>query len=215
MQMKTKTFSVGMFSTNCHVVFCHVTGKAVIIDPGSDEQQETERILKFIDENALKPTLVINTHGHPDHTCGNATFKKAFNIPILVHKKDEHMFGMHGKAIAQSLGFSNCSPQADRYLEDGNVVSFGNENLKVIHTPGHTCGSICLLGQNEIFTGDTLFAGSIGRTDFPESSEKDMTQSLKKLASLPDCLAVFPGHGPTTTMGEEKQSNPFLTALFQ
>lgn len=213
--MKTKTFSVGMFCTNCHVVFCHDTGETVIIDPGVDEQQETEKILKFINENALRPELVINTHGHPDHTCGNGTFKKAFNIPILVHKKDEHMFGMHGKAIAQSLGFSDCSPQADRYLEDGNVVSFGNENLKVIHTPGHTDGSICLLGQNEIFTGDTLFAGSIGRTDFPESSEKDMTQALKKLARLPDCLAVFPGHGPTTTMGEEKRSNSFLNALFQ
>lgn len=213
--MKTKTFSVGMFCTNCHVVFCHDTGEAVIIDPGSDEQQETEGILKFINENALRPELVINTHGHPDHTCGNGTFKKAFNIPILVHKKDEHMFGMHGKAIAQSLGFSDCSPRADRYLEDGNIVSFGNENLKVIHTPGHTRGSICLLNQNEIFTGDTLFAGSIGRTDFPESSEKDMTQSLKKLARLPDRLAVFPGHGPTTTMGEEKRSNPFLIALFQ
>jgi glyoxylase-like metal-dependent hydrolase (beta-lactamase superfamily II) len=213
--METKTFTIGMFCTNCHVVFCHDTSEAIIIDPGSDEQHETERILKFIDENALKPTLVINTHGHPDHTCGNGTFKKAFNIPILVHKKDEHMFGMHGKAIARSLGFSNCSPQADRYLEDGNIVNFGNENLKVIHTPGHTKGSICLLGHDEIFTGDTLFAGSIGRTDFPESSEKDMPQSLKKLARLPDSLAVFPGHGPTTTLSKEKQSNPFLTALLQ
>jgi glyoxylase-like metal-dependent hydrolase (beta-lactamase superfamily II) len=210
MQMKTKTFSVGVFCTNCHVVFCHDTGEAVIIDPGSDEQQETERILKFIDENALKPTLVINTHGHPDHTCGNATFKKAFNIPILVHKKDEHMFGMHGKAIAQSLGFSNCSPQADRYLGDGNVVSFGNENLKVIHTPGHTCGSICLLGQNEIFTGDTLFAGSIGRVDFPESSPQQMQTSLAKLSLLPDRLTTYPGHGPSTTIGKEKAHNPFL-----
>jgi glyoxylase-like metal-dependent hydrolase (beta-lactamase superfamily II) len=120
------------------------------------------------------------------------------------------MFGMHGKAIAQSLGFSNCSPQADRYLKDGNMVSFGNENLKVIHTPGHTCGSICLLGQNEIFTGDTLFAGSIGRVDFPESSPQQMQTSLAKLSLLPDCLTTYPGHGPSTTIGKEKAHNPFL-----
>jgi glyoxylase-like metal-dependent hydrolase (beta-lactamase superfamily II) len=112
--------------------------------------------------------------------------------------------------IAKFFGFNSSSPSADNLLKDGDYVKFGKIALKVMHTPGHSPGSISLIGENEVFTGDTLFAGSIGRTDLPQSSESDMKESLKKLANLPDDLRVYPGHGPTTTIGEEKRSNPFL-----
>jgi glyoxylase-like metal-dependent hydrolase (beta-lactamase superfamily II) len=120
------------------------------------------------------------------------------------------MLGTLGKVIAKFFGFNSSSPSADNLLKDGDYVKFGKIALKVMHTPGHSPGSISLIGENEVFTGDTLFAGSIGRTDLPQSSESDMKESLKKLATLPEDFRVYPGHGPTTTIGEEKRSNPFL-----
>jgi glyoxylase-like metal-dependent hydrolase (beta-lactamase superfamily II) len=152
----------------------------------------------------------VNTHGHPDHTCGNGIIKEKFHIPILIHKDDAHMLGDLGKNIARFLGFNNSSPPADIPLHDSDLVKFGRITLKIMHTPGHSPGSISLLGEKEVFTGDTLFAGSIGRTDLPQSSEADMKLSLRKLVNLPNNFAVYPGHGPTTTIEEEKRCNPFL-----
>jgi glyoxylase-like metal-dependent hydrolase (beta-lactamase superfamily II) len=120
------------------------------------------------------------------------------------------MLGRLGRVIAKFAGFENSSPSADALLKDGDIISFGKITLKVMHTPGHSPGSISLVGQKEVFTGDTLFAGSIGRTDIPRGSVLDIKESLRKLACLPDDFKVYPGHGPTTTIGEEKRSNPFL-----
>jgi hydroxyacylglutathione hydrolase len=208
--MNVRMFTVGAFSTNCYVASCRQTREAVIIDPGFDSKSEAKRILKFIDENALTIKSVLNTHGHPDHTCGNGITKEKFHAPILIHEYDAHMLGESAKGIGRFFGFENSSPPADVLLHDGDLVRFGKTILHVIHTPGHSSGSISLLGAKEVFTGDTLFLGSIGRTDFPESSEQDMKTSLKKLATLPDDLVAYPGHGPTTTVGEEKHNNPFL-----
>ena len=205
-----KTFAVGMFQTNCHTISCQNTQESIIIDPGFDDQYTTQNIIDFIDKNALQIKLIINTHGHPDHTCGNNILKERFNIPILIHKNDAHLLGETGKTIAETFGFKTYSPPADKLLEDGNLIKFGKETLKVLHTPGHSRGSTSLVGENEVFTGDTLFAGSIGRTDFPESSNLQMQQSLQKLKALPDHFTVYPGHGPATTIGEEKRSNPFM-----
>jgi len=211
--MIVHTFIMGMFSTNCYVAACEETAEAIIIDPGFDTADEAEKICKFISENNLIPRYIVNTHGHPDHTCGNGTMKRKLNVPILIHEHDGHMLGETGKRISEYFGFKDSSPQADILLHDTDMIRFGKTALKVIHTPGHSRGSISLLGEKEIFTGDTLFAGSIGRTDFPESSEQDMQQSLNKLAHLPNTLIVYPGHGPRTTIGEEKNSNPFLQYL--
>jgi len=213
MVMIVQMFTVGGLLTNCYVVDCEKTKEAIIIDPGFDDRFETEKIFRFIDEKTLTIKFVLNTHGHPDHTCGNRIVKEKFHAPILIHEYDAPMLGKSGKRNADFLSFDVSSPQADRLLRDGDLVKFGGITLKVMHTPGHTRGSISLLGESEIFTGDTLFSSSIGRADFPESSEVDMRFSLKKLAGLSDHLVVYPGHGPTTTIGEEKRSNPFLQWL--
>jgi len=208
--MIVKALAVGGFLTNCYVACCEQTKEAIVVDPGFDEGLEAERLFKLISGSVLTVKLIVNTHGHPDHTCGNGIVKDRFPVPILIHEYDAHMLGKTGRRTATQFGFENTSPPADRLLRDGDLITFGKVTLKIIHTPGHSRGSISLLGEKEIFTGDTLFAGSIGRVDFPESSEADMSSSLKSLAHLPDQLVVYPGHGPTTMLGEEKRSNPFL-----
>jgi hydroxyacylglutathione hydrolase len=209
--MRVQLFTVGRFLTNCYVAGCGKTKEAIIIDPGFDNKYEAEKIFEFLKVNALTLKFIANTHGHPDHTCGNRMVKKKFAVPILIHEHDAYMLAEDGRGIARFLDFQSYSPPADVLLHDGDIIKFGKLALKVLHTPGHSRGSVSLIGEKDIFTGDTLFAGSIGRTDFPESSEKDIMISLrKKLATLPDYFIVHPGHGPTTTIGEEKRSNPFL-----
>jgi len=208
--MTIQMFTVGKLFTNCYIVACPETKEAIIIDPGFESVSEAEKVFKFIEEKALKPKFVVNTHGHPDHICGNGLVKGKFQTPILIHEKDAFMLGRLGRVIAKFAGFENSSPSADALLKDGDIISFGKINLKVMHTPGHSPGSISLVGKKEVFTGDTLFAGSIGRTDIPRGSVLDIKESLRKLACLPDDFKVYPGHGPTTTIGEEKRSNPFL-----
>ena len=211
--MIVRMFTVGRFFTNCYVVSCDQKKEAIIIDPGFDDQNDTSKVYKFINENALTLKFIINTHGHPDHTCGNGTVKERFHVPILIHEHDAHMLGKSGNRIAEFFSFENSSPPADTRLHNGDLVEFGKTTLKVMHTPGHSRGGISLLGEKEVFSGDTLFAGSIGRMDFPESSELEMRLSLRELANLPDHFVVYPGHGPTTTISEEKRSNPFLQSL--
>jgi glyoxylase-like metal-dependent hydrolase (beta-lactamase superfamily II) len=210
MVMLIQTIVVGMFFTNCYVVACDRTKEAIIIDPGFANDLEAKRSFEFIEKNGLKLRFIVNTHGHPDHTCGNGTVKDRYHVPILVHECDAHMLGESGRKTAAYFGFENSSPEADTLLHEEDLVKFGCLNLRVIHTPGHSRGSISLLGENECFTGDTLFEGSIGRTDFPESSEEDMMLSLRKLMSLVDNLVIYTGHGPRTTIADEKRNNPFL-----
>lgn len=210
--MEIHHFTVGSLFTNCYLILCQKTKEAAIIDPGFDRQNEAEKILKTIQEHSLKMKYIINTHGHPDHTCGNNIVKQKFNTPILIHENDAPMLGEKSR-ITQFFGFTTPSPEADTLLHDGDTIQIGETILRVMHTPGHTQGSISLLGEKEVFTGDTLFMGSIGRTDFPESSNKAMQLSLKKLAHLPNHFIIYPGHGPTTTIGEEKATNPFLQQL--
>jgi len=200
--MLIETFTVGALSTNCYVVNCQQTKEAIVIDPGLDFSSEAEQIFDYITEGTLKVKLIVNTHGHPDHIGGDAIFQKKYNVPICIHKYDAPFIeGLEiGKFPAAVL------------LEDDSLIKFGIESLRVMHTPGHTPGSICLLGERLVFTGDTLFAGGIGRTDFPEGSDADMRLSLQKLLRLPDYFLVYPGHGPTSIMGEEKRVNPFLNS---
>lgn len=209
-KMIIQMFVVGKLLTNCYIAACPDTREAIIIDPGFENPNEAAEIFNFVEEKSLKLKFTVNTHGHPDHICGNGIVKEQFNTPILIHERDAFMLGALGKVVAKLFGFKNSSPPADILLKDGDTVKFGNLTLKVMHTPGHSPGSMCLLGEGEVFTGDTLFAGSIGRTDLPQGSEKDMKNSLEKLKSLPDHFKVYPGHGPPTTIGEEKKSNPFL-----
>jgi hydroxyacylglutathione hydrolase len=198
--MIIETFTVGMLSTNCYVVSCQETKETIVIDPGLDYSSEAEQIFGYVDEGELKVKLIVNTHGHPDHIRGDSILKKKYGVPVCIHPKDAHLIG----------DLDAIAPPSNILLKDEDTVSFGNVTLKVIHTPGHTPGGISLVGENLVFTGDTLFAGSIGRTDFPEGSNSDMGRSLKKLLSLPDSFIVYPGHGSPSTIGRERRDNPFL-----
>jgi glyoxylase-like metal-dependent hydrolase (beta-lactamase superfamily II) len=198
--MLIETFTVGMLSTNCYVVNCQETRGAIVIDPGLDFSSEAKPIFDYIDEAKLTVKFIVNTHGHPDHVKGDAIFQKKYNVPICIHPNDAHFIKR----------LENSKFPANVLLKDGDSVKFGNEFLKVMHTPGHTQGSISLVGEKLVFSGDTLFAGGIGRTDFPGGSTSDMRLSLQKLVRLPDYFLVYPGHGATSMIGEEKRGNPFL-----
>lgn len=211
--MEIRSFTVGALATNCYVVSCPHTLEAIIIDPGFDSKLDAQRVHRYILEKRLKPLYIVNTHGHPDHTCGNAEAKRWGNVKLLIHEADAYMLGASGEAYAQRLGFNCSSPQADLQLREGDVLSFGRVTFRVMHTPGHSPGSILLVGGLKVFSGDTLFAGSIGRTDLPGGSERDMTESLRRILSLPDESAIYPGHGPSTTLHREKRVNPFLSGL--
>ena len=191
--MNVKCFKVGWLSTNCYVVSCPQTKQAAIIDPGLESKPEADQILNYMKQNSLKVKYIINTHAHPDHISGNEAMKKETGAPILIFEQSaEHI-------------------NADQKLCDKDTLQIGNIKLKVLHTPGHTPDGICLVGAGVVFTGDSLFAGAIGRTDFPGGSFSDLMNSIKiKLLTLPDNLIVYPGHESFSTIGDEKKYNPFL-----
>ena len=170
--MLVETFMVGRLSTNCYIASSQETKEAILIDPGLDFSYEAKPIFNFIDSAKLKVTFIVNTHGHDDHVKGNALFQQKLNVPICIHTLD-----------APYLDASDTKFPANVLLEEGSLIKVGDETLKVLHTPGHTRGSICLVGDKLVFTGDTLFAGGIGRTDFAGGSMSDMRASLKKLTS--------------------------------
>ncbi len=209
--MILKMFTFGMYLTNCYVVGCEETKEAIVIDPGFDRDREAKEVLNFIEQNDLHVKYIVNTHGHADHTAGNGIIKKATGAPILIHEDDAIMLTTVAKTLSRVFGLRVTSPPADRTLQDGNVIQVGRTKLVVLHTPGHSRGGISLLGDKVVFAGDTLFAGSIGRTDFPGASFEEIIHSIKtKLVTLPDHFKAYPGHGPPTTIGEEKKHNPFL-----
>jgi len=209
--MIVEMFTVGSLLTNCYVVVCEQTKDSIIIDPAFASPDEAESIFSFIQESNSRLKIAINTHGHPDHTCGNGIVKEKTHVPIMIHELDAHLLGKKGEKLTKEiLGRIVHCPPPDAVLHDGQLVTFGKTALRVIHAPGHSRGGILLLGEKEVFTGDTLFAGSIGRTDYPGSSAEEMRASLRKLKALPDPLIVYPGHGPATTIGAEKSHNPFL-----
>jgi len=212
--MITKMFTVGALYTNCYVVGCNETKEALIIDPGFDTELVAKRILREADQLELQIKYIVNTHGHPDHIAGNGIVKKMTSAPILIHEYDAPMLTRATENLTMLFGLRTASlPPADRILHNGDAIKVGEVMLRVLHTPGHTRGSISILGNDVVFTGDTLFAGSIGRTDLPDSSPKEIMSSLKKLTILPDHIKVYAGHGPASTIGEEKKSNPFLQNL--
>lgn len=208
--MIVKMLTLGTLYTNCYIVSCIETKEALIIDPGFEEKKDAEKVLKEVKQQELHIKYVVNTHGHPDHIGGNRIIKEATNALLLIHEYDAPMLTGPTENLSMLLRLHAMSPPADKTLHEGDLIRFGKTTLKVLHTPGHSKGSISLLGDDAVFTGDTLFAGSIGRYDLPSASYKEIMHSIKRLATLPEHVKVYPGHGPTSTIGKEKNSNPFL-----
>ena len=204
--MFLKILAVGPIQANSIVLGCEETRTGVVIDPGG----EVPRILKVLQGAGLSLKYILNTHGHFDHVGGNQELKAATGAPILIHADDAPMLSQLA-ASARNFGLTvENSPAPDQYIQDGETISFGNLSLKVLHTPGHTPGGISLAMDEVVFVGDTLFAGSIGRTDFPGGDYDTLINSIQqKLFALNDNVVVFTGHGPQTTIGREKRTNPF------
>jgi hydroxyacylglutathione hydrolase len=202
-----KTLVVGPIQANCFILGHEETREAAVIDPGD----EAQRILATLRQDQLTLKTIINTHGHFDHVGGNRALKEATGAPILIHSGDAPMLAqLANSAAAWGMQVEN-SPAPDRLLEDGDEIGFGDLTLRVIHTPGHSPGGIALFTPGHLFVGDTLFAGSIGRTDFPGGDYGTLIQSVRqRLFTLGDEVQVYPGHGPATTLGREKQFNPFF-----
>ncbi len=206
--MIIKDLVVGPIMANCYILGCEETREAVVIDPGD----EAERILMSLAEEKLNLKYIINTHGHFDHVGANRELKAATNADILIHAKDEPMLAQLANA-ARGFGLDGVenSPPADRTIDDGDKITFGNITLNVIHMPGHSQGGVALYTDAIVFVGDSLFAGSIGRTDLPGGDYYILISSIKdKLFQLPDETVVYTGHGPRTTIKQEKMANPFV-----
>ncbi len=205
--MILKTLALGPIMANCYIVGCDRTREAAVIDPGD----EPDRVLMALAEEKLTVKYILNTHGHFDHVGGNNRMKKATGAELIIHAADAPMLDSLNTA-ASSFGLTaENSPPPDRTVDEGDRIAFGDIAMKVIHTPGHSPGGISFHSDGVVFVGDTLFAGSIGRTDFPGGDFNTLIASVKnKLFPLGDDTKVYTGHGPATTIAQEKQSNPFL-----
>jgi len=205
-----KALTVGPLETNCYILGDEKSKEAIVIDPGGDFK-EIEEQLK---ESKLKIKYIVLTHGHFDHTGALAQLKKATGAEVLIHAEDASMLSPAGQAQPFSMESGAVACTADRTTEEGDKIKFGQYSLEVLHTPGHTPGGISLLIDKMIFVGDTLFCGSIGRTDLPGGSFERLIDSIKrKLLTNGDDYMIYPGHGPASTIGEERRNNPFLTEV--
>jgi len=208
--MKIVVIPVTPYQQNCSLVICEQTKTAAIVDPGG----EIERILTAVKNHQVNVDKIILTHGHLDHVGGTEALAENLSVPIIGPEKEDAFWLEQLEAQSTMFGF----PKADsflptQWLEEGEVVAVGNIKLKVLHIPGHTPGHVALFDQlsKQIIVGDILFNGAIGRSDFPRGNHAQLISGIKqKLLTLPDETVVFPGHGPTTTIGREKISNPYL-----
>ena len=210
--MIVKKLIVGLLQANCYLLADEDARRVAIIDPGGDG----EKISTAIEREGWEPEVLIDTHGHIDHIAANAFLKKKYGVPLLIHEGDAPMISDPALNLAiPGLGEVDFIPP-DRLLNDGDEIGVGSLRLQVIATPGHSLGGVSLLaprtdGPDVVFTGDTLFAGGVGRTDFPGGSMGVLLDSIRnRLLILPDETIVCPGHGPDSTIGREKESNQFL-----
>ncbi len=209
--MILKQLQLGVDKVFCYILACEESHEAVVIDPCGEE----EKLLALIQELQLNILFIVNTHCHPDHTCGNKVIKEATQALIVRHEADEFLLhDQEAKEYFNRQGFSP-SPPADRIVHDGDQLAFGNYTLRIIHTPGHSPGSICLYVDGNLFTGDSLFVGAAGRVDVPGGDFTTLLESLSgKIAVLPDETIIWPGHdygdSITSTVGREKKENPYL-----
>jgi len=211
MKMLIEQLEVGNFAVFSYILGCRETGEGIVVDPAA----EVNRILKICESQKItKIKYIINTHCHADHAGGNRKLKETTGAEIVIHQDDAERLANPADFILQIF---NCeaSPPPDKIVQEGERIAFGKEHLKVIHTPGHTPGGICLYTPGYVITGDTLFVGAVGRTDLPGGSTRILIHSIQtKLLTLPEDTIVLPGHNyghsPRSTIGQEKQFNPFI-----
>jgi glyoxylase-like metal-dependent hydrolase (beta-lactamase superfamily II) len=205
--MIVECLTVGPLMENCYILGDEKTGKAAVIDPGD----EPERIVEKLNRKRLNCEYILLTHAHVDHVSGIKGVVEATGAKVLIHKGDAFMLK---SAPVQALAFGMkpfMPPKIEKYIEDGDIIEIGNLKVKVLHTPGHSSGGVCFLVENCIFVGDTIFQGSIGRTDLPGGDYNELIASVEaKIFTLPDDTVIYPGHGPETTVGYEKKYNPFF-----
>lgn len=198
--------ALGPLQANCYLVACPLTLEAAIIDPGTG----SARIVATVRQKGLVPCVVLNTHGHIDHTAANGPVAEAFGIPVRMHHDD--LFILHAEDIFGLAAVLDArpSPQPEPLLH-GDVIAVGGMSIEVVHTPGHTPGSCCFLLGDTCFSGDTVFAGSVGRTDLPGGDHESLLRSIReRVLTLPGHTRLLPGHGPASDVAEESRSNPFF-----
>ena len=208
MEYKIMKLVVGELQENCFILFDE-NKDAFVVDPGGS----SENIIEAIDKNELNIKYILLTHGHFDHVGAVAALVKKYKAPVYMSKDDRAFLESPKEVRASSFGIQIEAADVDVFVKEGDEIPFSEGTIKVIETPGHTLGSVCYLFENYLFAGDTLFNGSIGRTDFPESDHSLMIESLKKLKKLDDDIYVLSGHGPESQISYEKMTNPYLRQL--
>lgn len=203
--MNIKRMPLGCYGANSYIL-SDDTKECIVVDPGG----ESEDTIKYIEENKLNLQYIVLTHGHGDHIGGVLDLKEKYGVPVYVHEADEDLINDPEKNLSAFLPMKEVAFKSDRQLKDGDVLEFGNQEIEIIHTPGHSPGCICLKSKGDILTGDTLFRGSIGRTDLYGSTD-ELVDSIKyKLMVYDDSTVIHPGHGAESTIRFEKENNPFI-----
>lgn len=211
--ISVRKFVFNDFQVNTFIIYDE-TKECLVVDPGCYSFYEKNELKNYCEENNLKPVKIINTHGHIDHILGNLFVKENFSIRVAAHKADQdYIKGFSEQGMMFGYDIDNPG-EIDEFLEDGDIIKFGVSELKVIHVPGHSMGSIALYSEEQKFliAGDVLFNGSIGRTDLPGGDYDIIINSIRtKILTLPAEVTVYPGHGPSTTISYETETNPFLS----
>lgn len=205
--MRVETFTLGELQENAYLVLDNDHPEAVVIDPGDSPK----RLVNRIEEAGKMLPAILLTHGHWDHVMGARELRLAFDAPIYLHEADRALYE-HIVEQAEFFGFhAEPQPPVDHAIEDGALIEIGPFRFEVLHTPGHTPGGVCFKMSNTVFVGDTIFAGGVGRSDLPGGSHEKLIEGIRrKLLVLDDSVTLYPGHGPPTTIGAERRSNPFL-----
>ena len=207
--MNIKKFNNNNFAVNSYIVYVGESKEAIIIDPAFNSKD----VIGYIDDNNIIPLAIILTHGHIDHIAESLDIKNKYNIDLYCHELEATIIEDPNKSLAANYGYKDLSLKADILLKDKDIINLGPMKFEIIHTPGHTRGGICILSKKHMFTGDTLFTGSMGRTDLYSGNDEHMRASLYKLSQYNDRINIYPGHGPASTIGKEKKTNPFLKSL--